>query len=191
MGRTVRLLGTPRLERGGVEVAGPRGKKAWALLAYVVLSDGPVRRERIAALLFPDVADPAGAVRWNLSQLRKAIPGLQLDDDPLRLSMPEDVEVDVGRLAGGDVLAAEITTDELLAGMRFEGAPGFELWVSSERRRVQGMATALLREAALNALNGRPSDAAMFAERVVALDPSGRERPRSARAVPAGRVPRV
>ncbi|HVL98221.1 MAG TPA: BTAD domain-containing putative transcriptional regulator [Egibacteraceae bacterium] len=171
MGWVVRLLGTPRLEHEGVEVAGPRGNKAWALLAYLVLSDGPVRRDRIAALLFPDVADPAGAVRWNLSQLRKAIAGLQLDDDPLRLSIPDDVAVDVGRLIDGDMPAAEVTTGELLAGMRFDGAPAFELWVSSERRRVQGMATALLREAALDALNGRPSTAAVFAERVVVSDP--------------------
>ena len=34
---TVRLLGRPRLERDGVHVPGPRGHKAWALLAREVI----------------------------------------------------------------------------------------------------------------------------------------------------------
>ena len=172
MARTIRLLGSPRLEQDGSEVPGPRGNKAWALLAYVVLSEGPVRRERIGALLFLDADDPAGAVRWNLSQLRRAVAGLAVESDPIRLSLPDDVTVDVRRLIDGDMPAAELGTEELLSGMRFDGAPGFELWLSSERRRVQGLAAASLREAALDALSGHaPARAAELAERVVALDP--------------------
>jgi hypothetical protein len=32
----IRLLGEPRLVRDGEPVAGPRGNKAWAVLAYLV-----------------------------------------------------------------------------------------------------------------------------------------------------------
>ena len=38
--------------------AGPRGWKAWALLAYLILTNAPVPRERLAELLFADADDP-------------------------------------------------------------------------------------------------------------------------------------
>ncbi len=36
MALTVRLLGPPRIEGDGTEIGPPRGRKAWALLAYLV-----------------------------------------------------------------------------------------------------------------------------------------------------------
>jgi DNA-binding SARP family transcriptional activator len=57
----IRLLGRPRAELDGRPVAGPRGRKAWALLAVLavlLLADGPVSRRSLVSLLFPDADDP-------------------------------------------------------------------------------------------------------------------------------------
>ena len=83
----IRLLGPPRIESPGASPAQPRGRKAWAVLAYLALQTAGTGRSRTAALLFPDAADPLGALRWNLSELRRSLAGVTLDGDPLRLEM--------------------------------------------------------------------------------------------------------
>jgi hypothetical protein len=45
---TIRLLGPPEIERDGEVAAPPRGHKAWAVLAYLVLAERPVGRARVA-----------------------------------------------------------------------------------------------------------------------------------------------
>jgi DNA-binding SARP family transcriptional activator len=68
----IRLLGRPEIERDGVAVTPPRGRKAWAVLAYLLLAERPVARAPLAALIFGDANDPLGALRWTLAQLRRA-----------------------------------------------------------------------------------------------------------------------
>src|SRR6266704_75620 len=67
------LLGAPVVVRDGTVYAAPKGRKAWALLAYLALSDRPPTRQQLVDLLFPDAEDPAGALRWNLSELRRLL----------------------------------------------------------------------------------------------------------------------
>ena len=62
------LLGRPR-----ADAAVARGHKPWAITAYLALADGPVSRDRLIALLFEDADDPAGALRWNLGQVRRLL----------------------------------------------------------------------------------------------------------------------
>lgn len=54
---------------------GPGERKSWALLAVLLLADRPLTGRSLAALLFPDAADPLGALRWTLSQLRTGLCG--------------------------------------------------------------------------------------------------------------------
>ena len=44
----IHLLGAPWIEVDRERTAGPRGWKAWALLAYLIVSQAPVPRERLA-----------------------------------------------------------------------------------------------------------------------------------------------
>jgi len=44
-----------------------------ALLAYLAAIHEPVRREALATLFFPDTDDPLGALRWQLSEMRRQI----------------------------------------------------------------------------------------------------------------------
>src|SRR5213596_949307 len=96
MSLTIRLLGVPCLERDGTPVAGPRGHKAWALLAYVLLCRGLPSRQRLAELFFSEADDPLGSLRWNLAELRRALGQPDaLRGDPVDLALEPGTEVDV------------------------------------------------------------------------------------------------
>ena len=87
------------------------------MLAYLVLAERSVARARLAGLIFGDAADPLGALRWTLAQLRRAL-GVDgaLRGDPLELGLPADARVDVLALASGDPDPA-LVRGELLEGI--------------------------------------------------------------------------
>lgn len=92
---TIRLLGTPAILREGLAPPPLRGRKAWALLAYLLLCERPVTRQ-LAELLFSTAADPLGALRWNLAQLRRTLgTAVVLRGDPVQLVLAADVAIDV------------------------------------------------------------------------------------------------
>lgn len=171
MGLSIQLLGRPQVEGG----QGPRGRKAWALLAYLLSSDGAPTREQLAGLLFEDADDPLRALRWNLSELRKALPGASLSKEPLRLVLPAGSSVDVLVLkAGGWSEAAELPGlgRDLLEGVHFSSSPVMEMWLLNERRHVKGATEAVLREAVMSLLGlDRSQRAVELATKLVALDP--------------------
>jgi DNA-binding SARP family transcriptional activator len=167
----IRLLGPPEIERDGVAVTPPRGRKAWAVLAYRLLAERPVARSRLAELVFGDADDPLGALRWTLAQVRRAL-GVadSLRGDPLELGLPAEAAVDVLSLASGEPDPA-LVRGELLEGVDPDAGAEFDAWLLVERRRVAGMCEAVLRDAALGALAvGRPLDGAALASRAVALN---------------------
>ena len=67
-----------------------RGTKAWALLGYLLRSDWPVARARLARVLFADAADPDGALRWNLSHLRRTVTICEIAFAIPSVAAPED-----------------------------------------------------------------------------------------------------
>src|SRR2546429_8660003 len=96
MSVAIRLLGKPRIERDGARAAGPRGRKTWALLTYLLLCERAPPRGRVASLLFPEADDPLGALRWSLADLRRMLGRTEVaTGDPLELGLPADVSVDV------------------------------------------------------------------------------------------------
>jgi DNA-binding SARP family transcriptional activator len=169
------LLGAPRIDRDGEPGAGPRGNKAWALLAYLLLSRQPPSRRKLAELLFSEADDPLGALRWSLAQLRQALqqPGA-LKGDPVELALGPGTEIDLRRLRSvglpeGDEI--EALTGELLEGMTFATSPAFEGWLAVERRQAAATAQALLLERAQAELGaGHPGTAARLATRLLELN---------------------
>src|SRR5438034_8896355 len=97
------LLGAPVVVRDGTVYAAPKGRKAWALLAYLALSDRAPTRQQLIDLLFPDAEDPAGALRWNLSELRRLLGGPDTvgSGNAVRLRLPPGSVVDVHVLMAG------------------------------------------------------------------------------------------
>ncbi|WP_372525901.1 BTAD domain-containing putative transcriptional regulator [Piscinibacter sp.] len=174
MGPVIHLLGTPRVLRDGTPCV-LRGHKVWGLLAYLVRHPHGASRRRLASLLFEDAEDPLAALRWNLSELRRALGDVGLGGDVIALPPERVTYVDVEVLARGDwtdALSVPGLGHELLDGMSFATSPGFDVWLEAERRLVRATAQSVLREAALARLaSGAPDDAAQLAARLVALDP--------------------
>lgn len=176
MSLQIHLLGAPAVLADGVPRPPPRGRKAWGLLAYLLLSDRPAPREELARLLFGDAEDPLGTLRWNLAQLRRLLGVPEALRGPLlALPLPPDTFVDLRAVAYGTwVEALEVPGlgRELLEGMSFGGSPAFEAWLLAERRHLQAQAEALLHEAALARLAaGQAPEAILLASRLVGMNP--------------------
>ena len=153
MSTEIRLIGSPGALRGAERVD-VRGHKPWLLLTLLLLNDHPLTRERLQRLLFVDAADPAAALRWNLSQLRRL--GVEVDGDPVQTEVPADVTVDLLELRGRADHAAELAglDEDLLTGVRTEPGSELAVWLDEERRHLSRLVLDVRQEAAL-ALLGR------------------------------------
>lgn len=175
MGLTIRLLGPPAVEHDGVAAPPPRGRKAWALLAYLLLGGRPPGRRHLAELLFCEADDPLGALRWTLAELRRVLAAPALfKGDPVATTLGPDVEVDVHALTSepADPTRLLDLSGELLEGVSVAASPAFESWLVVERYRLAATAEARLRQAALALLAAGRADAAVaYALRVVARNP--------------------
>jgi len=176
MSIAVHLLGRPRVERDGEPVPAPRGRKAWGLLAYLMLSRlRSPSREHLAELLFPGADDPLGAVRWNLAEIRRLLGASVLSQGSTELALPPGTFLDVQTLVRGtpqEAVSIPGLGRELLEAMDFGGSPGFEAWLLNERRRLLGAAEAALHDAALDRLAAGEADAALpLATRLLELNP--------------------
>lgn len=171
----IHLLGPPRVEMDRRPAPGPRGRKAWALLAFLLLARAPTTRERLAGLLFGDADDPQATLRWNLAELRRMLgPGVDLGGDPVRLTLPPDAFVDVRTLGSGSwVEAVKVPGlgQELLEGVDAQVGAAYEAWLLAERRHLAGVSAAVLNEAATARLAaGDPNGAVELATRLIAYD---------------------
>jgi DNA-binding SARP family transcriptional activator len=169
----IRLLGPPAIERDGAPAA-PRGRKAWALLAYLLLAEHPPSRRHLAELLFGEADDPLGALRWSLAELRRALGAPELfAGDPVDTALGDGVEVDLDVLtAGADPERLLDLDGELLQGLSVAGSPTFESWLVVERHRLASAAEARLRQGALARLAaGQAAAAVAYASRAVARNP--------------------
>jgi DNA-binding SARP family transcriptional activator len=154
MAALIRLLGAPGIESVGAPAPHPRGRKSWALLAYLVLCERPPARQQLASLLFPDAADPLGALRWSLADIRRTVGDLAtVEGDPVRVVLAEGVTTDIALVLAGSLGSREVPVDgELLTGMTFESCPAFETWLHVERRRIANEWESVLRERSLRQL---------------------------------------
>ena len=149
-------LGRPR-------VPGPRGAAAdspRACVAAVPGGRGPGERPAV---------EPVGVAptpRWTRDR------GQRRDGRP-RLPSGSTLDVSV-LLEGTSAAAVELPGlgRELLEGINVEASPGFDAWLLGERRRLQGLGGAVLREGALRALAaGDTRGAVALATRLLGADP--------------------
>lgn len=173
---SVRLLGRPDIVVGDEPAYRFRSQKSWALLAFLLLTDRPPSRSRLAELLFDSTLDPLRALRWNLAEVRRALgPDATLEGDPVVLSLPAGAVVDVEVVTRGtwsDAVHLPGLGADLLEGVSVRGAAGFESWLLSEQQRLAAASEAVLHEAA-QALMARRElvDALRCAERVAEMSP--------------------
>jgi DNA-binding SARP family transcriptional activator len=170
----IRLFGKPQIELGGVPVPPPRARKTWGLLAYLLLCEHPPPRSRVASLLFSEAADPLGALRWSLADLRRTLGStVGIAGDPLELRLPPGASVDVSSLtAPWEEIPFRRLDGELLEGIAFPSSPAFESWIGVMRRHLDGVSRALAHDEALTRLAAGDTDAATeLAAQLVSQDP--------------------
>ncbi len=153
----------------------PKGRKAWALLAYLVLRDTPPTRRTVAELLFNDAADPLATLRWTLSEIRRST-GWSVEvlgGDPLTLALPEGHSIDLYQLVQWPDQRLDLSSSGTLLGdLTFSALPAFEFWLESQRLQLAGREQTLLRDESLaNLASGRHESALSIARRLVELDP--------------------
>ncbi len=145
----VLLLGELRVVRQGVEVPLPASRKARALLAYLVATGRPHRRERLCELFWDLPDDPKAALRWSLTKLRKVVDGpdrLRIVADRERVALDaEGARIDIRDVhAKLRRSAKELTVTELedmalqldavlLDGLDGAGDEVFNSWLAAER----------------------------------------------------------
>ncbi len=175
MAVTIRLLGPPTIETTDGRRTRPRGRKGWAVLAFLYLAEREVSRRHLADLLFDRADDPLGALRWTLADLRKAVgvDGL-FRGDPISGDLGPDVIVDLDVLSKPEIDPTALSSldGELLEGLHFDGAATFESWLVVERNRISGTIEGQLRQAVIALLAaGRSGDAVGMAAQAVARNP--------------------
>src|SRR5215213_8646207 len=150
------FLGTPQFGRDDVPVLLLRAKGV-ALLLYLAVMRDAQPRERVLDLLWPESLPQAA--RKNMRNTLWAI-GEMLGDDVLE------------QASGAMHLAAEAYRGPLAAGLVVHEAPDFELWLQTERERLQAVYLRLLeRIIALHRAAGAWQDVIAQAQRALAVDP--------------------
>ena len=172
----IHLLGSPCVTSGSARRTAPRGRKPWALLAYLLTTESAPSREWLAELLFSDADDPLNALSWNLTQLRRLLgPDATIRGEPVELQLPSGTFVDVRAMTAGtwmQALGVPGLGHELLEGMAFPSSPAFEVWLLAERRHLAAATGNVLREAARARLAaGDGARAVELASRLVTADP--------------------
>lgn len=188
----LRLFGVPELRLAGINVTGSRWPRLLQMLAYVAL-EGPVARVDVAALLWPEAANPRGLA--NLRQLRHLLrkeigteeAGLWGDAGDM-LILAASVTCDARQLPatapiGANIAALDAATrlyrGDFLADLPLpEGA--FQTWADEVRRRCREHAGRLFFRLAEHALqNGDAVQALHAARRYAELRPDDEENVRT------------
>lgn len=180
----IRLLGEVEVWCEGSRIELPKSVKTRALLAYLALSSGPQRRDRLCDLLWDVTDDRRGALRWSLSKLRRIV-----DDDVPRLDATrthvelrrDALEVDWLRVR------AEAADLEHLAVERLEAPAGmfrgellediaqpdfetFDAWMTAHRADARALRLRLLQHLVAR-LSATPERALPYARTWLAVDP--------------------
>ncbi len=146
----VRLVGELALFDGGRELPLPASRKTRALFAYLLLSNTPVRRERLCEIFFDVPNDPRAALRWSLTKLRSTLGDrsdllitereeVGLDSSGFVTDVAEvEAMLDAPHLPAGDVLIGPLRAmlEEPLAALDLNSLDGFSAWLAAERSMI-------------------------------------------------------
>jgi DNA-binding SARP family transcriptional activator len=182
---TIRLLGEIEIVRDGAVLTLPPSRKTRALLAYMIASERPHRRERLCSLFWEIPDDPRGALRWSLSRLRSLVNergnerivadretvGFQAMGADIDLARLRERAKDIASLATDELVeAAGWFRGEFLEGVDLPDLFDFQAWCLAEREDVRRLQSRLL-TAIAERLNAAPERALPHVRQLVQIDP--------------------
>ena len=168
------LLGDIKVFADGRELSIPPSRKTRALLAYLLITGAPQRRERLCELLWDVPDDPRGALRWSLSKLRGAISevdGVVLNADRERVALEVgDASIDLHRYSQlMDNPAADVASlseawkacqQGLVQDCDLPRLQAYGAWLTRERLEVERLRVRLARR--LAGMTDMPADEAVI-----------------------------
>jgi pimeloyl-ACP methyl ester carboxylesterase/DNA-binding SARP family transcriptional activator len=152
------LLGDFRAFTAAGPVELPKSKKTRALLAYLIVTNRPQRRERLCELFWETSNDPKAALRWSLSKLKKTAdligcPFIEIDRERVRINS-DAIDADLFRLRAIHRAKAfniddldRVNADsarEFLIGLELPNLHAYTAWFASERDNTIDMRVALI-----------------------------------------------
>lgn len=171
----VQLLGGAELRFAGEPLDLPKSRKTLALLAYLILCERPVRRDRLCAILWEAADDPRAALRWSLSKLR---PIANAGGQERLRTRGQDVSFDrtrcvidwfelraaasrnfAGESSDKLICWADNIENGLLAGYDLPDCPEYQSWLTAARHEAESLLPTLQR------LAGRGSSSRLLPER--------------------------
>jgi len=182
----LQLLGEVQVFRDGKQLDLPPSRKTRALLAYLVATGRPHRRERLCTLFWEIPDDPRGALRWSLSRLRglvdePAAKRIVADRESVSFQ-PDRADIDLvslrEKMANGVLSLSVEELERLVAMFRGEFLEGidlpdlhdFQAWCLAEREDIRRM-QALILSTLIGRMGDRPTDALPHARQLVQIDP--------------------
>ena len=189
-GLILTLFGAPRIELDDHPVRVER-QKALALLSFLAVTQKPHRRDKLAALLWPDLDQnhARAALRRTLSSLNHSIrsawllsvdstialcaqAGFSIDVIEFRRLLALAGQADESQEIGLLEAAIELYNDDFMSGFSLPDSPDFEEWQRSEAESLrQELAMALAQLSAKLAAQGDYARAIHRTQRWVNLDP--------------------
>lgn len=158
----IELLGELRVVSLGREISLPASRKARALLAFLIATGRPHRRERLCELFWDLPDDPKAALRWALSKLRRVVDQQEqtriVADRERVFFDPQGVQVDISDIHSS-LRSGETSIEQLeamarkldmvfLDGLDGAGDEAFDSWLMAEREDVLTARVAVLRKLA-------------------------------------------
>jgi pimeloyl-ACP methyl ester carboxylesterase/DNA-binding SARP family transcriptional activator len=169
MGLSIRTLGELTVARDGETLPLPASKKTRALLAYLVLTGRPHRRDRLCEMLWELPDDPRAALRWSLTKLRPLVDdgeakrlvadrervavqtaGVDIDLRAIEARLEPEPGVDEPGVDELAALAAQLA-EPLLDGLDLPNQELFQRWLTAEREETAGLRTRVLERLARHA----------------------------------------
>ena len=143
----IQLLGELKISMDGEVLALPKSKKTRALLAYLILTGRPQRRDRLCEMFWSTSNDPKAALRWSLSKLKKIADTvgsdffdidrerIQVNTHALRtdISRLEDARGRVGPSSEVVDSTLSLAREELLSGLDLPNLHAYTTWLAGER----------------------------------------------------------
>ena len=148
---TVRLFGSPEIDRDGVRET-PDTRKAVAVLAYLAVEGPSARRDRLAWMLWPESSQERAraALRRTLTSLRGAVGAEGLSSTRETITL-EHSHVSIDTVSFRDAIdaghlqrAEELYRGGFLEGFSLRDAPDFDDWHRLEADSYRTQADAVL-----------------------------------------------
>ena len=185
-GRELRLLGSVEFGNDGTTQPLLLGPKSLALLALLAAQTQPLRRRHLLDMLFADedTRDPAGNLRWHLSQIRNALgKDVLIAKDASVVFYHKHCRVDavdfaativanLASLSEADLIrVANLYRGPFLDELRYDGGPAFAGWQLSLRAELDAHYLNLLRHLVeRTTAAGNLREAVLWARRFVDAD---------------------